>query len=324
MPHVHFHQDLNPEFLAVFQEDPFARMEEELKGLATVSFGPEAPPQTTILVAGRLQAGDPELPSLETVLVPFAGIPVALAKALKSVPHVRVANLHFNADATAEMAVGLLLSTARGIVPGDVALRKGRWRGRQEQVTNYLMAGKTATILGYGEVGRRVGTALGSLGMRVIGVRRAYDSTEPEVYGADRLYDALSQSHVLVVTAPGTPETESMIGKAELEMMLAPRIVVNVGRASIIQEQALFEACRDGVVARAGLDVWYRYPSGKSDDPVYPSQFPFHELENVTLSPHRAGTGDDTERLRQEDTLRVVKQILRGEEIRYVDLLQQY
>ncbi len=324
MAHVHLSADFNPEFLAVFSESPFDHMAKELASWATLSQGGSAPVQTTILVAGRLEPGDTALPHLETVLVPFAGIPAALAESLRTHPHIQVVNLHFNAAATAEMAVALLLSAARGIVPGDIALRKGRWRGRQEQATNYLLAGKTATILGFGEVGRRVGAILKPLGMKVIGVRRTFDAAEPEVYGVDRLHEALAHSHVLVVAAPGTPDTEGLIGKEEIERLQPPRMIINVGRASIIQEQALFEACRDGVVARAGLDVWYQYPSGQTDDPTHPSQYPIHELENVTLSPHRAGTGDDTERLRTEDLIRVLKQILSGKSVKYVDLERQY
>ncbi|MBX3119285.1 MAG: hypothetical protein KF784_09480 [Fimbriimonadaceae bacterium] len=324
MAHIHLSDGFNPEFQGALPTDPFVQMAVELCSYATVSHGGEAPDETTILVAGRLQEGEKSLPNLHTVVVPFAGIPAALATALSERPEIKVVNLHFNASATAEMAMALLLGAARGVPQADAALRKGYWRGRQDSVTGVLLAGKTATVLGYGEVGRRVGVACKALGMDVIGVRRTFDAAEPEVLGVDRLHDALSQSHALIVTAPGTPETEGLIGTREIGLLKKPRLIVNVGRGAVIHEEALYDACRDGEVAGAGLDVWYQYPKGDNDGPNFPSMYPFHELDNVTMSPHRAGTGDDTERLRTADLLRVLRQILSGEPVRYVDLGNRY
>lgn len=324
MAHVHLSADFNPEFLAVFDDSPFDHMARELEPWATLSQGAAPPDQTTILVAGRVSEEDCRLPNLQTVLVPFAGIPAALAETVGRHPHLNVANLHFNASATAEMAMALLLSAARGVPQADAALRQGRWRGRQDTARGVLLSGKTATVLGYGEVGRRVGAACAALGMDVVGVRRTFDPAEPDVLGSDCLHEALARSHALIVTAPGTPQTQGLIGADEIALLREPRLIVNVGRASVIQEEALFAACRDGRVAGAGLDVWYQYPSGQTDDPVFPSKLPFHELDSVTLSPHRAGTGDDTERLRTADLIRVLKQILSEQPMKWVDLERRY
>lgn len=240
-----------------------------------------------------------DLPELRAVVVPFAGIPEETATALRERPHLRLYNLHFNADSTAEMAVALLLAAARRITLGDRWLREGRWLGRQDGSHGVNLSGKVATVYGYGAVGRQVGRVLKALGMRVVGVRRTGGAAEELVWEAGRLREALALSHALVVAAPLTEETRGSIGSEELALLREPRLVVNVGRGPIIEQEALYEACRTGMIAGAGLDVWYRYPQA-DDGPAWPSDLPFHELDNVVLSPHRAGDGDRTEEQRIE------------------------
>ena len=94
----------------------------------------------------------------------------------------------------------------------------------------------------------------------------------------------------LIIALPLTAETEGLIGKAELAMLPAEAIVVNVGRGPVIDEEALFEALQSQQLLGAGLDVWYQYPQ-RIEDRVGtpPSRFPFHTLDNVIMSPHRAG-----------------------------------
>lgn len=290
-----------------------------LQGLATISEGPAAPPETTVLVAGRPLEPHAPLGSLRSWVIPFAGVPAPTLAFVRDRPDVALYNLRFNAAPTSELALGLLLAAARAIAAADTALRQGHWRGRQDDAKGYLLAGKTVTILGYGTIGRRVGDVLKALGMDVIGVRRTATSDEPGVMGVERLDEALSRSHALVVTAPATLETLGLIGSRELALLKPPRLVVNVGRAAIIDEESLFVACRDEVVGGAGIDVWYHYPQG-DDGPVWPSQFAFQELPNVVMSPHRAGDTDQTEVLRLEALVQLLRAILTGEPVRPVDI----
>lgn len=320
MAHVHLHNAFTPLLgLSLFEGDALQLMANELAPYATLSRGDVAPLETTILVSGYAPDHDSNLPRLETMIVPFAGIPKGVADFIRFRADVSLYSLHFNSTATSEMAVGLLIAAARGIASGDAALRQGEWNGRMGGNRGVLLSGKTATILGFGEIGRRIGATLRTLGMDVIGIRRTPDPNEPEVWGVDRLHEALSQSHALVVAAPGTAETSGLIAAPELAMMRPPRLVVNVGRGAIIDEEALFVACKDGIVGAAGIDVWYQYPLSDSQALTYPSRFPFHELDTVVLSPHTAGTGDDTERLRTADLMRVLLQLFRGEPVRAVN-----
>jgi phosphoglycerate dehydrogenase-like enzyme len=76
-------------------------------------------------------------------------------------------------------------------------------------------------------------------------------------------------------------------------------ILINVGRGSIVDEKALYTALRDEKLSAAGIDVWYNYPDSPSDrDNTKPSRFPFYNLDNIVMSPHRGGSTKDTEHLR--------------------------
>jgi len=227
-------------------------------------------------------------------------------------PNVQIYNLHFNAQATAEMAVGLLIASARNLVVADRMLREGIWRGRQTDDSNVNLTGKHALIYGFGAVGKCVAATLTALGMTTDGVGRA-DS------GRKALLSRLSRAHALVVTAPLTEETRGRIGRAELMALHQPRLVVNVGRGDVVEEAALFDLLKSGEIRGAGIDVWYRYPSADSEGLAWPSRFPFQDLENVVMSPHRGGKGDETEVNRIAALAILLKQLLAGESVRPVD-----
>ena len=92
--------------------------------------------------------------------------------------------------------------------------------------------------------------------------------------------------------------------------------MLNVGRAPVIDEEALYNALRDGSVHAAGLDVWYHYPdSEESRASTRPSQFPFHELDNVIMSPHHSAALADRAdlRVRMQELARVLNFAARGE-----------
>jgi phosphoglycerate dehydrogenase-like enzyme len=158
--------------------------------------------------------------------------------------------------------------------------------------------GRTATILGYGRIGQRVGRVCHALDMHVIGIRRHAAEPDPErilddyveLHPPADLRELLPRTDVLVVSVPLTQETEGLIGAAELAQLPREAVIVNVGRGRVIDEAALYHALRDRTILAAGLDVWYHYPMRDEDrGHTAPSRYPFHELNNVVMSPHRGG-----------------------------------
>lgn len=233
-------------------------------------------------------------PALRAVIVPFAGVPHETQVLLREFPQVDLHNLHYNDTPTAEFAVALMMAAAKLIVPFDQALRRGDWSARYIETPTEILAGKTAVILGYGMIGRRIAPVCQALGMHVIGIRRRQPASATdngvEVHGVAALHDLLPRADVLHCVLPGTPHTAGLIGARELALLPHHAIVVNVGRGAVIDEEALFDALHERRIRAAGIDVWYNYPhDDRERTSTQPSRFPFAALDNVVLSPHRAG-----------------------------------
>jgi phosphoglycerate dehydrogenase-like enzyme len=281
--------------------------------------GADAPDDAEVLVEGRPTAEQLDgFPSLGLVIVPYAGVPPATLELLRERPTLRLHNLHHNAAPAAELAVALMLAAAKRIVPLDASLRRDDWTPRYAEDRDLLLAGRTALVIGYGAIGARVGTACRGLGMRVIGVRRhaadAGDGTE--IHAIDELGELLPRADVVFLSLPTTAQTRTLLGAAELSSLPRQAILVNVARGPVVDEQALYDALRSGRLAGAGLDVWYRYPQREEErGRTPPADLPFAELDNVVMSPHRAGHTTATERLRAEHLAALLGAAARGETI---------
>lgn len=296
--------------LHVFFPDPLpaddrANLLPLLSDAIAVHEGPAAPDDYQVLVAGRptreqLAAS----PALRDLVIPWAGLPTETRDLLREFPAVITHNLHHNAAPVAELAMMLLLAAAKFAVRYDRALRAGDWRPRYDRPgPAILLDGKTALVLGYGAIGRRVARACAAFGMGVVATRRSAVLPErdewAEVHPSGSLPTLLPRANAVIICLPHTPETDGLLGAAELAALPPRSVLVNIGRGPIVEEKALYEALRDGHLAAAGLDVWYRYPPDEPSRAEWPpSTYPFGELDNVILSPHRGGASDETSRLR--------------------------
>ena len=315
------------------QPDPaaLAHLRAHLDAEIHLTFGPDLPVPADyhILVAGRPQREHlTASPNLCALIIPWAGLPEVTRDLMRDFPHIAVHNLHHNAAPVAEMVVTLMLAAAKLIVPADRALRAHDWTPRYHRPNpTILLEGKTALILGYGAIGQRVAHLCRALGMKVMAIRRRVIApSSDEVYPPDALHTLLPQANVLIICLPQTPETTGMIGEKELALLPPGAVLVNVGRGPIVDEAALYHALREGTLHSAGLDVWYNYPAdeaARSHTP--PSAYPFHELDNVVMSPHRAGGADETEMLRMMHLAALFNAAARGNEIpNRVDLQAGY
>jgi phosphoglycerate dehydrogenase-like enzyme len=258
-------------------------------------------------------------PNLKSLVIPWAGLPTPTRELMLEYPQIAVHNLHHNAAPTAETALALLFSAAKFVIPYDKEMRAHNWAPRYEKTRSMLLWGKTALILGYGAIGRHVGQVLSAMQMRVLGVRRNPEARSDgiaEIYGLEAISQLLPQADVLVIALPLTPETEGFIGEPELALMPRGALLVNVGRGPIVDAEALFNALREGHLRGAGLDVWYNYPPDSNPrSPTPPADFPFHELDNVVMSPHRGGGSEDTAKLRMLHLAELLNTAARGESL---------
>lgn len=314
---VHYPRSLSPALRSQLE----IRLEPGVK----LSWGPDLPDPSDyqILVAGRptreeLTASE----RLQALIIPWAGLPESTRSLMREFPQIAVHNLHHNARPVAEMALTLLLAAAKNLLPADRALRAHDWRPRYRPTPALLLEGRTALVLGYGAVGQRVAALCRGLGMRVIGVRRregkavGNGSPADELFPIDTLKKVLPRAQVLMLCLPHTPETEGLIGADELALLPPEAIVVNIGRGPVLEPGALYQALKEGQIFAAGLDVWYNYPTDEaSRAETAPSAYPFHQLENLVMSPHRAGHSDQTEALRLEKLAELLNAAARGEAV---------
>ncbi len=279
------------------------------------------PADYDILVAGRPQREDiTASTNLRALIIPFAGIPRETRALMLGFPRIAVHNLHHNAAAAAEMAVSLMLAASKFIVPSDQALRHQNWWPRYGPNPAVILESRTALILGYGAIGQRVARACRGLEMSVMATKRTVEDEEldADVYPPEALCSLLPQADVLIVALPLTAETKGLIGAKELALLPPEAVLVNVGRGPIVEEEALYRALRDGELHAAGLDVWYNYPKDEtSRSNTQPSAYPFHGLNNVVLSPHRAGSGGskEIERRRMAHLARLINAAAAGEQM---------
>jgi phosphoglycerate dehydrogenase-like enzyme len=149
----------------------------------------------------------------------------------------------------------------------------------------WLLKGRTLGLVGVGTIGSEIAKRAESFGMRVIALRRrpAYGTIGhvERVYGKEALAEFLGQSHVLVICAPLTPETLNLIGAAQFAQLPKGAVVVNVGRARIIDTEALMASLAAGHLGGASLDVFPQEP--------LPPEHPLWKTPNVILTPHTSG-----------------------------------
>jgi D-3-phosphoglycerate dehydrogenase len=208
-----------------------------------------------------------------------------------------------NADAVAELTVGLLMAASRGIVAADADVRAGdtykngsipyqRFRG-------WEVAGRTAGIVGLGAIGRALAWRLTGLGMNVI----SYDPYAPDA--THSLDDLLAEADVVTMHAPVTPETAGMIGEKELARMKEGAIYLNAARAALHDTEALTAALQSGHLAAAGLDHF--------EGERLPVDHPLTAMPNVVLTPHIGGATYNTEANHARMMGDGVQALLRGE-----------
>ncbi len=183
-------------------------------------------------------------------------------------------------EATADIALTLILMTARRAGEGERLLRRGAWTGWEPtQLLGRHVTGCTVGIIGMGRIGKAIARRCHfGFGMEVLFHNRSVVSSLdfPARQVAD-LDELLAQSDFAVVAVPGGAETRHMIGAHELERLGPRSYLVNIARGDVVEEAALVEALAQGRIAGAGLDVYEFEPK------VAPA---LCAMENVTLLPH--------------------------------------
>lgn len=264
-----------------------------------------------------------------TLQIPWSGVDHVDFGFFKSDGRLTLCNTHANADAVAEHAWALVLDVAKKASWNDRLLRRGDWSGRAAaRGYSTRLRGKTLLIVGLGAIGSRLVRFGRAFGMKVIGVKRHPATLPPgceveNVLGHTQLETALAAADVTVVCAPLTAETKSLFGPFNLSRLKPGGIFVSLSRPAVLDYEALYAALKDGKIAGAGLDNWPR--ERMTSVPAVFQDQPFHELDNVVMSPHRAFRVEESGFEQWTDILENLGRVMDGKNPRnVVDLELQY
>jgi D-3-phosphoglycerate dehydrogenase len=191
-----------------------------------------------------------------------------------------------NIVSAAELAIGLLLASARSISPAHAALKNGKWA--RSKFTGAELFEKTLGIVGFGRIGQLVAARMQAFGMNVV----AYDPYLQPARAAQlnvRLVDLdelLKISDFITIHLPKTKETANLIGAEALTKVKPSVRIINAARGGVLDEAALYEALKAGKVAGAALDVFATEPC--TDSPLF-------TLDNVVATPHLGASTDEAQ-----------------------------
>jgi D-3-phosphoglycerate dehydrogenase len=203
-----------------------------------------------------------------------------------------------NILSVAEQAMALLLAQARNIPQAHAALVAGRWeRSKWEGVE---LHGKVLGVVGLGRAGSLVAQRAHAFGMELIGYDPFVSSERARAMGVRLvgIEELVAEADFVSIHTPKTPETVGLFGRDLLAKAKPGIRIVNTARGGIVDEEALADAIRDGVVAGAGLDVFAKEPATES---------PLFELPGVVVSPH---LGASTEEAQDKAGVTIAEQVL--------------
>ena len=263
------------------------------------------------VIAGRLTAEEIEsAEKLKAVIVPFTGLnnfPIDIINK----KNIKLYNTHANAQFVAEHAVAMALALMGKVVEFENDLKKGKWNRTKEADDMWTsIRNRNIGILGYGHIGKYLAKYLKAFDCYIIGFRRNLDLDSNDFADeiSNNIDEVIAKSDVLFNVLPLNPETKHIINAEKIAKMKG-KYIITVGRGETISEEAMYNGLKDGILAGAAIDVWYKYP-GKSEEPVMPANFPFWKLPNVVMSPHKSAHTAQAVRAMIEDTCENIRKFI--------------
>ena len=229
---------------------------------------------------------------LKLIQIPWTGMDTFDFESAKGFD-VPICNTPSNADSVAEIGLALALDLIKKISYHDRKMRDGNWNRDQKplDLKSRMLSNQKVCVLGCGNIGYRVAKLFNAFGSYVFCVDniRMPDDIVREVFPFSKIKDALSTADVIVCCLPLTDETRNCINDDLYSNLNKRPYIINISRAAIFNEDELFNALLDGKLSGFASDVWWNAPK-RGESQSYPSTHnEFWKLDNVILSPHRAG-----------------------------------
>lgn len=183
-------------------------------------------------------------------------------------------------EVISEYIIGGVLALSRNLFKYREQQRQHAWRDIRQ---GSMLYGKSALILGCGDIGTSTAEKLRVFGMSVTGIRRSPMPTHgfDRVFGLDMLEKLLPETDLLICCLPHTAETAGLLSEKQITLLKRGAVLVNVGRGSLINETALITALKSGNISGAVLDVFAQEPLTEGS--------PLWDMENVLITPHISG-----------------------------------
>jgi len=191
-----------------------------------------------------------------------------------------------NIVSAAELAISLLLASARFISPAHAALRNGKWA--RSKYTGAELFEKTLGVVGFGRIGQLVAHRMQAFGMNIIAFDPYLQPAKAAQLGVElvELDELLKRSDFITIHLPKTKETANLIGVEALKKVKKEVRIINAARGGVLDESALYDAIVEGRVAGAGLDVYVTEPC--TDSPLF-------QLDQVVATPHLGASTDEAQ-----------------------------
>ena len=211
-----------------------------------------------------------------------------------------------NIVSAAELAISLLLASARHISPAHAALRAGKWA--RSKYTGTELFDKTLGIVGFGRIGQLVAHRMQAFGMKVVAYDPYLSAEKVSALGVQLLSldELLAVSDFITIHLPKTKETANLIGVEALSKVKPTVHIVNAARGGVLDESALYAAITEGRVAGAGIDVYATEPC--TDSPLF-------SLDQVVATPHLGASTYEAQERAGIDVAVSVRKALAGEDV---------
>ena len=275
------------------------------------------------IVVGHIWRSDfPEAPRLKLLQAATTGIDMM---DLPSLPHgITLCNVFGHEPAIAEYVMMTVLALTHRLIETVTAFRGGSWAEHQPAggSPHGEIFGKTIGIVGYGRIGREVARRAVGFGCKIIAVNRSPISDKgdaSEICRLDALDAMLPQCDVVLIAAGLGAETRGVIDARRLALMKPTALLINIGRAAIVDEEALYHALTGNRLGGAALDVWWQHWTPQQPD-RRPSRFPFQELSNVLMTPHCSGFTEGTADRRWGELAANLDRFVRGDKLENIVL----
>ncbi len=273
-------------------------MNEKLEGIEIVSH----PKDCDYYISGRYSDAT-YTENLKGVIIPYTGHNGIDIESMKK-HNLKLFVTPTRSKYVAEKAVTLTLALMGKLMKYHTLLKEGNWADRNSPSRTpwVSLQGSTVGLFGYGRIGKLIHKLLANFGCEFVTIDRGKDYPS-DIKLVKNVINLVQVSDVIIISAPLNHTTENTFDEAVLRQMKL-KFLVNVGRGKIVNQKAVYEACKSRRLSGYASDVWYNYP--KDYETILPSDYPIHELDNVVMSNHSGGFTTNTNSEVNEDLIKTL------------------